>query len=111
MQNKRTIRLQGDSLFERFVTRAILTDSEVLIQVLNGPSAKGFVTGIDGHWLQVTDGEKTEQKMIRVGAIVSFSKTGQRISNLPKGSKEKLTSMTHTLRKRCQDVLAIQGAK
>lgn len=110
-QSRKTIKLSGDSLFERFVMRSIIMEAEVSLRVVNGDTINGFVTGIDAYWLQITDGEQTEQKMVRMGSIVSFTKTGRKISNLPKGKKEKLTSLTHTLRKRSQGVSDFQRGK
>lgn len=109
MQNKKSIRLSGETLFERFVIQTILLDSEVSIRISSGSMIKGFITGIDEHWIQITDSQKFTSKMIQISSVQEFLKTNKRISGLPKDQKDKMKAMTHALRNRCREVSS--GAK
>lgn len=100
----KSVKLAGDSLFERFVIRAVLLDSEVTTRLRSGAVVKGFITGIDQQWLQVTDGHSTDSKLLQLDSIQEISRTNKRISGLPKESKSQMKSMTHALRTRCQEI-------
>lgn len=106
VQKMKSVKLSGDSLFERFVVRAVLLDTEVSVRLHSGTVVKGFITGIDQVWLQVTNGHNLESKLLMIDSIQEINRTEKRVSGLPKENKAKMKSMTHALRGRCQEISA-----
>lgn len=104
MHKTKSVKLVGDSLFEGFIVRTILLDSEVTTRLHNGAVTKGFITGIDQQWLQVTDSHTTESKLLQIDSIQEINRTNRRISTLPKESRSQMKSMTHAIRTRCQEI-------
>ena len=105
MSNK-SIRIQGEGLFDNFIVRTVLLDSEVSVRLHSGTVVKGFITGIDEGWLQVTETQKSNPMMVQLSTIQELSRTGRRVANLPKDSREMVKSMTHAIKNRCRDISA-----
>lgn len=101
------VRLRGDSLFESFIVRTVFSESEVNIKTASG-QIRGFITGIDEEWLQITDPHKFVQSMVKASTIQELKRTNVKISGLQKDSREKMKSLTFTLRKRCSEVMTEQ---
>ena len=108
MSASNSVRLQGDKLFDTFVVRTVLLDSEVLARLQNGISVKGFITGGDDSWLQVTDSKTFDSHMVQLSSIQDVVKTNLRIANLSKESRDKMKSMTHAIRNRCRELSIAQ---
>lgn len=105
------VRLPSNTLFDNFILRSVLLDAEVSARLQTGRVTKGFITGVDGEWLQITEPKDGNSTLVHIPSIQEVTKTNTRIANLPKGSRDKMKSMTHAIRTRYQKIAREQNTK
>lgn len=94
------IRIRGAGLFERFVVKTVLEESEISIKMESGPVVRAFIIGLDEEWLQVLETDNQLQRMLRIEGIQQIHYTTRKASNLPKSKRDHIMSMTHAIRQR-----------
>jgi len=91
--------LDGDQVWQKFLASRIAREREFSIYQTDGAIDTGFVTGFDEVCVQLSTSESNPRALIiRVSAIAKITETGNRVSDLPHESREKIRGFSYALR-------------
>lgn len=73
--------LQGDKVWLRDIATAAAKELEVEIGLVSGSYVKGFLTGLDELWVQLTTSDERERTLINIQNIQSVKFTKKTIES------------------------------
>ena len=91
--------LDGDQVWQKFLASRIAREREFSVYQIDGAVDTGFVTGFDEVCVQLSTSEPSPRAIvIRAAAIAKVVETGNRVSDLPHESREKIRGFSYALR-------------
>lgn len=103
-----TIALQGDEGFQRFLARKVILEAELEVGT-SGEIYRGFVTGLDSEWLQITTTKDQDAILLRLGAVEHIRDTGSRLDSLPSDAASRVRKFARTISRVAEQSLAASG--
>ena len=92
-------------VLDKFVARAITTESEVEVVVAEEGRIQGYVVGFDSDWVQIARTTDLRMIVLSKDKILSYSKTGSGLENLDKKKSGRVRSWSHSITKKAKEFL------
>ncbi|WP_267716704.1 hypothetical protein [Streptomyces sp. CoH17] len=95
------IALGADEMFQRAVARRVVFGSELLFTTANGREYRGFPTGLDEDWIQITTTADQTAVWLSLQQIVSMEETGKKIKDFDPVIQEKINKFQGAFKEAC----------
>lgn len=99
--------LSGESVWKKDVASAASKEYEVEIYLTSGESFRGFLTGLDTMWLQLTTSRLQDRVLTSIQNIQSMRFTGETINSLgfTESVKRKIRGFSYSFKKTAEEYL------
>ena len=99
--------LPDETYFEKFVATLIAKEYETRILTDAGDEFVGYITGLDGKWLQITKSKDLKASLVRREGITEIVGTGDSLRDAPDEHQAKVRGWAFAIRKAAEEFLLV----